>query len=154
MRVNRPTKRPGRTQSLLFSAFDLHSNLPTALVQGHTSCQGISGTGGDGGSPPPSLSSYLSLDLPLPPREVLFSPSPSSLFLESQAPGRPTGRPVGYRACMISSGCELPRASFVCVYYVSVCLCHELLVYVAVLLGRMACLKQFKPTVLSEDSFS
>jgi len=62
------------------------------------------------------LSSYLSLDLPLPPEEVLLCPSTPTPRLESQAPGKPRGH-LGIVSAVISSGRGLLRASLV-----SVCL--------------------------------
>lgn len=61
------------------------------------------------------LSSYLSLDLPLPPEEVLLF-HPSTPCLESQAPGKPRGH-LGIVPASISSGRGMLRASLV-----SVCL--------------------------------
>lgn len=71
----------------------------------------------------PSLSSYLSLDLPPLPLEgvLLFPPEPLLLFLESQAPGELRDTLV---LCLSQSQVDVSQS-------VSVCLCRVLWVSVA-----------------------
>lgn len=134
MQASKTTK----PNSVYFFAFDLYSNLPTTSAPPPlclVCCSEATPSVRElqelemPEAPQPSLSSYLSLDLPLPPEAgrrapVSLHPQALPLVLECQAPGCPWGH-FGVVPAAILSGCGMLR--------VRLCLCHMLWVRVAML---------------------